>query len=545
MDWWEGLWLNEGFATWASWYSCNHFFPEWRVWEGYVNGTLESALSLDSLRSSHPVEVLISNADEVNEIFDDISYAKGSCVLRMLSIHIGEDKFLEGIRIYLRKHAYGNTDTTDLWDCMSAATGRPIASIMDTWTKKIGYPVVTVEEKDGDMILTQNRFLRSGGLKADDDIILYNVFLNIRSDAGINLETTLQTRKATIRIPDSDFFKLNANQTGLYRTCYQDDRLEKLGIAAKRELLSVEDRAGLVSDAFALSISGHQKTSGFLELLKNFDEETEHAVWQSVISDLAELRAAWMSQSPAVSEALDLFQRQLVGPYANRLGWDIKSDDTQSVQHCKSLLFAAAGVVGDENVVAAAKKMFDQRMTNEASMQTNLRPAVFALGIKYGGEKEFDQMLRLYFKTKSKDEAFDCLEALGRNDNPVLIQRCLDLILTEDLGNQDSYKLFNGLNAHMTGIDGLLNYLTENWERMIKEMPPTLPVLARNLTHMSMAINSQEQLDTLVRFFENKDTTGFENTLKQTVESIRSRILWTERDREDVAAWLKDNGYLT
>ena len=510
-----------------------------------MTGTLESALNLDSLRSSHPVEVRINNADEVNEIFDDISYAKGSCVLRMLSIHIGEDNFLEGISIYLRKHAYGNTNTTDLWDCMSEATGRTIASIMDTWTKKIGYPVVTVEEKGGDMTLTQNRFLRSGDLKADDDTILYNVFLNVRSDAGIDLETTLQTKKRTIRIPDSDFFKLNANQTGLYRTCYQSDRLEKLGIAAKRGLLSVEDRAGLVSDSFALSISGHQKTSGFLELLKNFDGETEHTVWQSVISDLSELRATWMSESSAVSEALDSFQRQLVGPYANLLGWDITSDDTQSVQHCKSLLFAAAGAVGDEKVVAAAKKMFAQYMSNEAPLQTNLRPAVFALGIKYGGEKEFDQMMTLYSKTKSKDEALDCLEALGRNDNPVLVQRCMDLILTKDLGNQDSYKLFNGLNAHMKGIDSLLSYLKENWERMIEEMPPTLPVLTRNLTHMTMAINSQERLDTLVGFFENRDTTGFENTLKQTVESIRSRIFWTERDREDVTAWLKDNGYLT
>lgn len=109
MDFWEGLWLNEGFATWMSWYSSNKFYPQWKVWESYVTDSLAGALSLDGLRSSHPIEAPVKKVSEINQIFDSISYLKGSSVLRMISVYLGEDVFLEGIRRYLKKHAYGNT----------------------------------------------------------------------------------------------------------------------------------------------------------------------------------------------------------------------------------------------------------------------------------------------------------------------------------------------------------------------------------------------------------------------------------------------------
>src|SRR5437762_3633499 len=142
MDFWDGLWLNKGFTTWMSWYSCNIFYPEWRVWEAYITDNLQSALSLDSLRSSHPIEVLVKHTDEINQIFNMISYSKGSCILRMISKYIDEDVFIEGIRYYLKKHAYRNTTTGDLWAALSDASRKDISQIMDIWMKKIGYPVV-------------------------------------------------------------------------------------------------------------------------------------------------------------------------------------------------------------------------------------------------------------------------------------------------------------------------------------------------------------------------------------------------------------------
>ena len=302
MDFWDGLWLNEGFATWMSWYSCNKFYPEWKVWQGYVTDTLQGALSLDSLRSSHPIEVPVKRADEISQIFDAISYSKGSCVLRMTSKYLGEDTFMEGIRRYLRKHAYGNTQTQDLWAALSDASGKPVEKVMDIWTKNIGYPVVSVTENEesNSINVKQNRFLRTGDVKPEEDKTLFPVFLGLRTKDGVNEDLTLSQREQTFNVPSLDFFKLNADHSGIYRTSYTPQRLAKLGQAAKEGLMTVEDRAGMIADAGALAASGYQKTSGVLSLLKSFDDEAEFIVWEEILSRISSIRSAWIFEDENV-----------------------------------------------------------------------------------------------------------------------------------------------------------------------------------------------------------------------------------------------------
>ena len=303
MDFWDGLWLNEGFATWMSWYACNTFFPEWKIWQGYVTDNLAQALSLDALRSSHPIEVPIKRADQVNEIFDAISYSKGSAVLRMLSKYLGEETFMDGVRRYIKKHAYGNTRTEDLWASLAAASGKPVESVMGTWTRHVGYPVLTVtEDPDKRSIqVKQNRFLKTADVKPEEDQTLYPVFLELRTRDGVRKDLSLTTRLQKFEIGDLDFFKLNADQSGLYRTAYTPERLTKLGKAAKEGLLSVEDRAGLLADAGALAASGYSRTSGTLALVQSFGAEEEYVVWEQLLANVAAVRSAWKFQDPKVS----------------------------------------------------------------------------------------------------------------------------------------------------------------------------------------------------------------------------------------------------
>lgn len=389
MDWWDGLWLNEGFATWASWYSCNKFYPEWNVWQTYVTDSLQRALSLDSLRSSHPIEVPVKKADEINQIFDAISYSKGSCVLRMLSTYLGEDTFLEGVRKYLKKHAYGNTVTGDLWSSLSDASGRDIDSVMDTWTKHVGFPVVTVTEKDDKTItVKQNRFLRTGDLKPEEDEILYPIFLGLRSKSGVDSSVTLDTREKDISV-DGDFFKLNANHTGIFRTAYSPERLKKLGEAAKQGLLSVEDRAGMIADAGALAASGHQKTSGVLNLLKGLDTETEFVVWNEIIARVSSVQSTWVFEDKPVREGLEKFQRDLVSKKAHEIGWEFSDKDGHVEQQMKAMMFGSAGLSGDETIIKAAKEMFGKYMAGDKSaVHPNIRGSVFSMALKYGGKEE-------------------------------------------------------------------------------------------------------------------------------------------------------------
>lgn len=390
MDFWDGLWLNEGFATWMSWYSCNIFYPEWKVWQNYVTDNLQSALGLDSIRSSHPIEVPVKRADQVNQIFDAISYSKGSCVLRMIASYLGEDVFMEGIRQYLKKHAYGNTQTGDLWDALSKASGKDVSAVMDIWTKQVGYPVVSVtENEDGKSIhVKQNRFLRTADVKPEEDEVLYPVFLGLRTKSGVDEELVLDKREETIQVP-ADFFKLNADHTSIYRTSYTPERLEKLGQAAKEGLLTVEDRAGMIADAGALASAGYQKTSGVLNLFKGFTSETEFVVWTEILARLGSIQTAWVFEDEKVKDGLESFQRELTSEYAHKFGWEFKDSDEHVQQQFKTLLFGSAGISGDKVIIKAAQDMFAKFAAGDKSaIHPNIRGSVYAIALKYGGKKE-------------------------------------------------------------------------------------------------------------------------------------------------------------
>lgn len=391
MDFWDGLWLNEGFATWMSWYSCNAFYPEWKVWEGYVTDNLQSALSLDSLRSSHPIEVPVKRADEINQIFDAISYSKGSCVLRMISKYMGEETFMEGIRRYLKKHAYGNTQTSDLWAALSDASGKELEKVMDIWTKNVGFPVVTVteDEKAGSIHVKQNRFLRTADVKPEEDKTLFPVFLELRTKEGVNRDLILTSRESDFKVKDLDFFKLNADHSGIYRTSYSPERLQKLGVAAKQGLLTVEDRAGMIADAGALAASGYQKTSGILSLLESFKTEPEFVVWSEITARIGTLRSAWTFEDEAVRAALKKFQLDLVKDKAHELGWEFKESDGHIEQQFKSLLFNSAGITNDETIKKAAFDMFEKfKKGDKSAIHPNIRSSVYAIVLTYGGEEE-------------------------------------------------------------------------------------------------------------------------------------------------------------
>jgi aminopeptidase 2 len=391
MDFWDGLWLNEGFATWMSWYSCNAFYPEWKVWQSYVTDNLQSALSLDSLRSSHPIEVPVKRADEITQIFDAISYSKGSCVIRMVSKYLGEDVFMKGIQAYLKKHAFGNTTTADLWAALSEASGKDVQSIMQIWTKEVGHPVVTVTEDaaTNSIHVKQNRYLRTNDVKPEEDKTLYPVFLGVRTKDGVSDNLLLTEREASFPLKDLDFFKVNADHSGIYRTWYTQERLAKLGQAARDGHLTVEDRTGLVSDTGNLGQSGHQKTSSLLTLLKEFSKsEKEFVVWNEMIAQITSVHLAWLGDDE-VREGLKKFRMDMVQAKAHELGWTFSDADGHTMQQFKPLLFGVAGGLGDETIKNAAFDMFRKFIAGDrAAIHPNLRSKVYSIVLTHGTEAD-------------------------------------------------------------------------------------------------------------------------------------------------------------
>ncbi|KAJ3566301.1 hypothetical protein NPX13_g7187 [Xylaria arbuscula] len=546
MDWWEGLWLNEGFATLMSWLSCNHFYPEWKVWENYVADNLQSALGLDSLRSSHPIEVPVKRASEVDQIFDAISYSKGSCVLRMISTYLGEDVFLEGVRRYIKKHAYGNTQTDDLWAALEDASGKPVREIMSIWTKNVGFPVVQVTENpaESSILVKQNRFLRTGDTKPEEDKVLYPVFLGLRTDAGIDESITLTQREGVYKLDNLDFFKLNANHTSIYRTSYSPERLTKLGQAAKDGKLTVEDRAGMLADAGALAVSGYQKTSGVLNLLKGFDTEESFVVWSEIIARVATVQSAWIFEDQTVKDGLEAFVKQLTSERAHKLGWTFTDKDGHVEQQFKAMLFGAAGMAGDKEIITAAKDMFGKYMAGDkTAIHPNIRGSVFGMALKYGGKEEYDGILKAFTTSTNTDERNTILRCVGRAKDPELIQRTLDLALSGDVKSQDIYLPASGLRSHPEGVEALFSWLNDKWPEIYKRLSGNPPILGSMVTICTSSFTKPEQLEKVEQFFKDIDTKAYDQPLAQSKDAIRSKISWVQRDRDDVATWVKENGY--
>ena len=273
--------MNEGFATFAGWLAVDKLFPEWLVFSSFVARDLGYALGQDGMRSSHAVQVEVSSAEEIDQIFDGISYSKGASVIRMLQGFLG-DKFRVGVTEYLKRYSFGNATTDCLWACLGEAAGVDVGKLMGQWTLCMGYPCLNVVSERFDkelgvmtLELEQLRFLASGDLKPEEDDVLWTIPITIKTAKGES-KHLLKEKKGTVSFEtDGSYYKLNQNTTGFYRCSYTGSAMTQLSKALETDIntFSVEDRVGLVSDVFANCRAGQLSTVKALEFLRVFKNE--------------------------------------------------------------------------------------------------------------------------------------------------------------------------------------------------------------------------------------------------------------------------------
>lgn len=263
----------------------DHLFPEWHAWVEFVQGVMGLALGLDSMKSSHPVEVPVHHPDEITEIFDAISYAKGASIIRMISSYVGMEVFMKGMRLYLRRHAYGNAVTVDLWRAMEEVSGIPVQDFMMPWTKEVGFPIVLIAD-DGSVQTC--RFL-GGGPETPaegESSSRWPIPVTARVEGmegiqgpwvlhGPDQDDSLDFSNQIKEWNDAGkWFKLNVEQTGFFRVAYSRQQWDRLSaiMDPRTSPLSTSDRLGLISDCFAAGKAGYLSIVGALALVINFGE---------------------------------------------------------------------------------------------------------------------------------------------------------------------------------------------------------------------------------------------------------------------------------
>ncbi|KPI37465.1 Alanine/arginine aminopeptidase [Cyphellophora attinorum] len=542
MDWWNELWLNEGFATWVGWLATDYLHPEWKVWSQFVTEGYQSALQLDSLRASHPIEVPVRNALEVDQIFDHISYLKGSSTIRMLSNHLGQEIFLKGVSDYLKIHAYGNARTDDLWDALSKASGQDVKAFMDPWIKKIGFPVVTVAEEPGQISIKQSRFLTTGDIKAEEDETIWWIPVGLRTGSPEKVvHSALTTKEDTIREVDDEFYKINADQTGFYRTNYPPPRLQKLGQSKDR--LSEEDRIGLVGDAGALAVAGNGTTPALLSLLEGFQDEKSYLVWAQVASSLSKVKSVF-SENKEVSAGLKKFSLKLVSPAVEASGWEFKQDEEWLTGQLRKLLIGLAANSGHEATIAEGKKRFEAwKGGDEKAIHQNLRNVVFNMAVANGGKYEWNTVKDEYLKTKSVDGKEICLVALGRSKDKQLVGELLEFAMTDKVPPQDAHSAIVAVAANNENRLVGWEFTRDQWDRVSKKLGVSNIVLDRWIKMGFTSFADEAVAEDIANFFKDKDTTAFARSLVIISDSIAANAAYKNRDEAVLLEWLKANGY--
>ncbi|KAI0064924.1 leucyl aminopeptidase [Artomyces pyxidatus] len=546
MAWWDNLYLKEGFATvMGQSIILDKIFPEWKVDSEFINNILDEALALDAKPSSHPIEVECPDANNVNQIFDALSYAKAASVLRMLSKYVGEDKFLQGASIYLKKHLYANSVSRDLWEAIGEATGIDIPNLMDNWVSKIGFPVLTVTDTETGIRVRQDRFFEDGPAKPEDNQTIWTVPLGLLTtsqpgQAIVNNEAVLSEREAEFRLDTSKPFKLNADTNGVFRVLYSPERLAAIATEAAKSdtLFTLNDRMGLINDAMALSKAGLLKVSAALNLVYNLREEKEFLVWSGISSNLGIVLSTWWENDHIV-ELLNSFRKQLFAPIVNKLGYQYSKAETADITQLRTLSITQAARGGDPVVVKELQDRFAKYIAGDKSaIPADLLTVTFHTAAVHGGAEGYEAIVKIYDHPDTPSVKTAAIRALGATPDSELMEKTFSMIRTRSR-NQDVMYFFYGLNQNFKARKPLRAFFEKHYDEFVTRFEATF-TLKRLVKGTYAGFSAEKDREQTEAFFKGKDTSRYDQGLAQALDGIKAKTAWIERSTSDAQEWLEN-----
>ena len=438
MAWWDNLWLNEGFASWMGTKCTARFNPDWETWLSKTTPRdptrrhgigSETAMEGDARSTTHPIQQPVATEAEASSSFDDITYRKGLAFIRMLESFLGEDVFREGMRKYMAAHKLSNTTTTDLWNALAEASGKPVAEIAAAWTQQPGFPIVEVtRDESGKIKLTQERFT----VHFDNAPPLeWKIPLTYAAPGEPAVASLLMTSKS-MELPNSSgdrAIKFNVGGAGNYRVQYDDASWKML--MADLPKLSVPDRVNLLNDAWALVQARRKPMSFYLSLVEKLPTKTELAEREQIIHvfDFTNRLLA----SEAQREQFQKYARSILRPSFNEVGWEPKSGEPAKIGTLRASLIKALGDLGDPEIATGCRDRFQKYLVDPKSLPPDLRAPVLAVVGRYADEATWKKLHELGLKTTSIEEKQNYYDALASALDPKLAARTLEISLGDEL----------------------------------------------------------------------------------------------------------------
>ena len=527
MRWWNGIWLNEAFATFMSYLCVDDMEPSWAVFDAFQTSRM-TAFEVDALASTRPIEFPVESPDDASGMFDTLTYTKGGAVLRMIEQWLGPEVFRDGIRRYLAAHAYGNTETHDLWDALEQASGKPVRRIMDAWIFQPGYPAIEVAREGNAIRLTQRRFAPS----MPEDETAWPVPLIVRQVGaqGEQMEHVLvEADGLTLPLVDPDALVVaNAGSTAFVRTFYDDELRGRL--TARLDDLVPGERQSLVDDAWAAAVSGRATVSAFLDVAAGFRDETAPSVWQTIMTGLA-----WCDRfvEGEPRERFRDFVRTLVRPAMDRLGWDPRPDESELDRELRGDLIRTLGILGDDPETQAMAREAEALARSGGGVDASVAAAAVEVTAFAGGEDAFETFRARMHDAPTPQEQDRYRGALARFRDPALMERLLALTVSDEVRPQDAPFLLSRAEANRDLGAIAWRYVRDHWDELLPRFA------ASNVLHRAVGartLTDPELVAEVQAFFTEHDIPQNHRSLVQAMERQRVMAAMRERSSGELAA---------
>lgn len=527
MKWWNGLWLNEAFATFMATKVEDSFRREWQRWTSF-GVERAAAMRTDALASTRSIEAPVDHPAQALGMIDVITYRKGCSVLRQLEQFIGEDTFRDGIRAYLKKHAYGNAETTDLWDAIDAVCGFPVRLIMNTWVFQPGYPVISASQDalDGCVTLSQAPFKFLSEAVDASQTWLVPVHLRFKTADGVDTKwVLLDGREKTIYLgEDLDWVVVNAGGHGFYRTRYSPELAAKLTSNVSENLTAIE-RFNLVNDAWACVQAGLQTAEEYLEIVELFSSETDPNVWAILHSSMARLYELLPERNRSLFAKV---VRRLAVPQYTRLGWETKPGESAQDQQVRGTVISMLGTIGnDASIAAKAKELFARYKTDRSAVASDVVPAMISLVAFSGGAAEYDELFKLFETTQNPQEKVRFLGALASFRDVALLEKTLNSTITSTVRTQDAPSLLVRLLGNFRIATKTWEFIKSNWDYMVANYPETGLI---SMTSGVTALDRPELEADVREFFAAHSVKGGDKAVAQNLEMLRVAVQFKGRE---------------
>lgn len=535
MRWWDNLWLNESFANMMEYEATDAMFPEWHVWDQFASSEALSSLRRDAIAGVQAVQVKVRHPDEITALFDpSIVYAKGGRLLNMLRVYIGDETFRKGLQAYFTKHAYGNTTGNDLWAALSKASGQNIAAFMDPWLERPGFPVISVDQNERDMTLSQKHFLENG---KDSDGYIWPVPL-FANHSDLPAELT----KATLhrRLSDMSPVIINQGFAGHYIANYtRPEHRAYITQLVGDQKLGVSDRIMLLNASSMLAKAGYQPFSDTLKLLAAYHHEQAESAWAIVALILGEARR-FIDYDEKLEEQIKAFIRPLIATEYKRLGWKEDPDEQADDRKLRALIIGLGAYAEEAAIIKEALARFASYQAGKHTTPNELRSIIFTVPVKEKTPGVFEYLIDLHDGTTNSDLKSDIMAALtATKDNSeaeTLLGRLKDAALVKP---QD---------ADYWLIYLLRNRYTRNlaWEWMVANWPWIVETYGHdksydNFPRYAAAVcNTPEWAKKYTNFFKPlEEQLALRRNIQIGTAEIDTRVKWLQRDLAGVQAFFK------